>query len=457
MIKKIVAGIACFSWLANICAQNPSSLPATISIEDDATADVLLDSAFMYEPLYDSVADSLLATVTDVDTLMSMKPVPASFYVVPPVFVSYILPGDKQDDLAFEPDYTSDNASLRWLEDALSIDRRRKRVLQYMAVHSPSAIYYNVDMLPDPPEKIDIVVDPKKYTLAGIDAMSLNGNNNDIQKPKIGQRHWMKTFASSLQFSQAYVSPNWYQGGNNNVNMLLNLNYNVKLNQKFHPDYLFETTVQYKLGMNSAPDDTIRSYNISEDILQIYSTFGYKAIKKWYYTVNAQFKTQLFNSFTSNTNKLRSAFLSPGELNAGIGMTYNTSNQKKTFALDASISPLSYNWIIVRSDRMNRGAYNIEDGHRTASKYGSSVECKLSWKIARNISLNSRLFAFTDYDRGYADLENTIVFEINRYLTTQVYAHLRYDSHTPFIEEGWHKLQVKEILSLGFAYKYSTI
>jgi hypothetical protein len=43
-------------------------------------------------------------------------------------------------------------------------------------------------------------------------------------------------------------------------------------------------------------------------------------------------------------------------------------------------------------------------------------------------------------------------------LTTQIYAHARYDSQTPKVEgTSWKKLQLKEILSIGFAYKFSSI
>ena len=80
--------------------------------------------------------------------------------------------------------------------------------------------------------------------------------------------------------------------------------------------------------------------NISEDLLQINSTFGYKAARRWYYSLNLQFKTQLFNSYPSNSDKLKSAFLSPGELNLGLGMTYNYQNDKKTFDFNATIAPL---------------------------------------------------------------------------------------------------------------------
>ena len=116
--------------------------------------------------------------------------------------------------------------------------------------------------------------------------------------------------------------------------------YNVSLNQKFHPNLIFDTSVQYKLGVNNAPDDTVHSYNISEDLLQINSKFGLKAARRWYYSVNLQFKTQLLNNYRVNTEDLTAAFLSPGELNLGLGMTYSYENPKKTLTFTAALSAL---------------------------------------------------------------------------------------------------------------------
>ena len=82
----------------------------------------------------------------------------------------------------------------------------------------------------------------------------------------------------------------------------------------------------------------------------------------------------------------------------------------------------------------------------------------MSWTICDNISLRSRLFVFTNYDYAYGDWENTLSFNINRFLSTQIYVHMRYDTSTPECEDrDWHKFQLKEILSFGFAYKFSTI
>lgn len=108
--------------------------------------------------------------------------------------------------------------------------------------------------------------------------------------------------------------------------------------------------------------------------------------------------------------------------------------------------------------KMNETSYGIKEGHKTVSQYGSNAEAKMLWKICDNISLSSRLFVFTNYDYAYGDWENTLSFNINRFLSTQIYVHMRYDTSTPPCDdEDWHKFQLKEILSFGFAYKFSSI
>lgn len=402
---------------------------------------------------YESLSDSLLAEAVVVDTVFSLKPLPRYFFL-PFVFSKHELPDTTP---AFTPNL-SGNQSLRWLEEELAMERSMRRTFQNMVARDPSSVNYVLSELPEPPKEYVAVINPIDNTVTISEKLPEKLEAATVVATEVAKRHWIKTFNASLQFSQAYLSPNWYQGGNNALNAQLNLYYNVKLNPQYHSKILFENTFQYKLGINSAPDDTLRAYNVSEDILQVNSIFGIKAVNKWYYSLTGMFKTQLVNSYQSNTNNLRSAFLSPGELNIGLGMTYNTVNAAKTFTFDASISPLSYNLKICTNSAMNVTAYGIAEGRKAVSKFGSSAECKLSWKISYNISLASRLFGFTDYDRFYADWENTLMFEINRFLTTQIFVHLRYDNKTPRLDDNphWKKLQVKEILSLGFAYKFST-
>ena len=205
--------------------------------------------------------------------------------------------------------------------------------------------------------------------------------------------------------------------------------------------------------MNNAPQDSLRSYSISEDLLQINSKFGIKAAKKWYYSATAQFKTQLFNNYKSNTNDLKASFLSAAELNVGLCMTYNTTNKKKNLSFNLSLSPVSYNLKLCRDiEKVDPTAYGIEEGKHTASEIGSNIEGRLTWDITANISWSSRIYTFTDYDYLQGDWENTLNFSINKFLSTQIFLHLRYDSSKES-HPDWKKWQFKEILSFGFNYK----
>lgn len=390
---------------------------------------------------------------TPQDTVVSLTPLP-SYFFLPAVYDHYDFPDTTS---VADMDYVSDEA-LRWLDDANALGRRMQQLRHRFFFGHPEVGAYIAQELPEAPKQYSAVVDPSNFRVDIIETVTGPADTPTVQAEEVKKRHWIRNFNVSLQFSQAYVSPNWYQGGKNNLNMLGQIYYNVKLNQKFHPNLLFETTAQYKLGMNTAPDDDYHSYYINEDLFQVNSTFGLKAARRWYYSVSAQFKTQMLNSYKSGSPDLKSSFLSPGDLTVGVGMTYNYANAKKTCTFDANISPISYNLRTCISDRLDHTAYDILQTRKTANKFGSNVELKLYWKICYNIYLRSRIYTFTDYKTIQADWENTLVFEINKFLTTQIFAHARYDSSTPTQPDTkWRKLQFKEILSIGFAYKFATI
>lgn len=347
--------------------------------------------------------------------------------------------------------------SYHWLDDYNSSDRILQEVRQQYEIAYPYAVKYNSSFMPEVPKEYRAYVDESKTRIV-FEEMKVDNKGRDITDSNIDRKHWLHTFDANLQFSQAYISPNWYQGGNNNLNMIGHIIWNLKLNQKFYPKYLFEMSMQYKLAMNSAPDDSIHSLNITEDVFQFNATMGYKAARRWYYSANVMFKTQLFNSYPTNSRQMKAALLSPGELNVGLGMTYNYTNSKKTFAFGASISPVSWNMKTCISEDINPTAYGLDPGRKIKNKVGSSAECTLEWKIAYNIIYHSRLFLFTDYDYAYGDWEHTIDFNINRFLSTRLYAHMRYDTSTPKVEgSSWHKFQFKEIFSFGFSYHFGTI
>ena len=79
----------------------------------------------------------------------------------------------------------------------------------------------------------------------------------------------------------------------------------------------------------------------------------------------------------------------------------------------------------------------------------------MTWKMTPNISYRTRVFLFSDYDYFLSDWENTFSFDINRFLSTQIYVHLRYDTSTD-TNTSWRHFMLREVLSFGLSYSWST-
>lgn len=435
----------------------PLAPVATSAIADTTFVNRVIGNTPQLDMPAESVSDSLLRVYNaraDYDPFDMPLSLPAVFFM-PIVYDTYHF----NNPLGIGDDLSSGNEHLRWLEEYDCLSRQMQDRRDYIFHNHPEMVRYNLASLPEAPQQYRAVVNPADYSVSINTELATPIEAPTVATEDVKHRHWIRSFAAMLQFSQAYVSPNWYQGGNNNLNALADIMYNVKLNQEFHPTLLFETTVRYKLGINNAPDDEMHSYNVSEDVFQVNTTFGIKAANRWYYSFTGQFKTQVVKSYKSNSNDLKSAFMSPGELTAGLGMTYNYANKPKTVTFDASIAPISYHLYTCLDSDVDGSAYGIEVGKKTHHSFGSTAELKFFWKLAHNIRFNSRIFAFTDYESFQADWENTLSCDINRFFSTQIYVHARYDTRTPRVadHEDWHKLQVKEIFSIGFSYKFSSI
>lgn len=411
------------------------------------------------EPTTNIALDTLPVGPMSADSLITVyQPRPVrvldAYNFRPVVFDTYTL----LDSVKLAP-YTPNKVSpqaFAWLEQETFNNDLIRRARQNYFISLPQLVRYNERLLPEPPKKYRAEVDPLIAKIV-VKEIPVNEQNLKVDvDATFERRNWMHDFNGTIQFSQAYLSPNWYQGGTNNLNMLIGARFDVKLNPAFYPNLLVETTVSYKLGLNSATDDELRNYSISEDLFQVNAKLGYKAARRWYYSLTGVLKTQFLNNYKKNTNTLQAAFFSPGELNLGVGMTYNLVTPSKAFSLDAAISPFSYNLKTCFNNNMDVTSFGIKTGHKTVSEIGSSGECKITWKLASNIKLQSRLFVFTDYNYVQSDWENTIAFTINKFLSTQIYAHLRYDSSTETEAKGWHDWQLKEILSFGFSYLFSS-
>ncbi len=268
------------------------------------------------------------------------------------------------------------------------------------------------------------------------------------------RRYWISAFESAVQFSQNYVSENWYKGGSSNLNLFTknNLKYDYKKDK-----VQVTNELEFKASVYTAPKDTLRNYKIGDDVFRIHSNVGYQAFNKWYYTFDAEFKTQFFTNYQENERIKQAAFLAPFSINFGLGMTYSKTNASKSIQFNASIAPLSYNLKTAIDPHIDHELFGIPQTVKSQSEIGSNADITLNWKIGKMVTYKTRLFLFTDYDYFLGDWENTLNIQFSRFFSTQLYANLRYDSSADkYAAPKWKRFMLKEILSIGLSYTFST-
>ena len=382
----------------------------------------------------------------------------SSMLYAPLVYDSYQLDaGHKSMPSPNTGELYSLDAGDAWLQEAMENSARTRQLRQRAMIDNPQLVAYNANRLPEAPPEGVIASDPRqgKLTIAP-PQVSVPDDVIPADAPDLKIHNWLHVFNASLQFTQAYISRNWYQGGENNLALLGSINWNCNLNQDVHPNWLFNNALSYKLGIATTHGDSIRNYLINEDHFLFSSQLGYKAVKNWYYSAMLQFTTQFLNNYKTNTRTMTAAFLSPAELNIGLGMTYNYKKaDDRMFTL--AIAPLSYNLKYCRNiTDIDPTRFGIDAGHHSKSTFGSNFEAKLLWRFTPNVMLTSRLYMFTNYEYVQGDWENTLDLSISKYLTTQFYTHLRFDRSVAR-DDDWKFWQFKEILSLGVIYRFATV
>jgi len=267
-----------------------------------------------------------------------------------------------------------------------------------------------------------------------------------IQKPKF----WDYSGDGYLQFLQNYVSGNWYKGGESNYSMVgsvtLNANYNNLSRLKW------ENKLELKLGFQTSRSDTLHKLKTNNDMIRYTGKLGLQASKRWYYTLQLLAYTQFTQGLKSNDRKVYSDFMSPFNLNLGIGMDYTVEALGKRLKGTVNLAPLSFNFRYV--DRKNlASSYGITGDHHTLEDFGSQITSNLTWTISDELKWKIRFYFYTTFKRTEIECENTISLSISRYISANIFLFPRFDDS----DDRDDKLgywQFKEYSSLGFSYSF---
>ena len=268
----------------------------------------------------------------------------------------------------------------------------------------------------------------------------------EVKKPNF----WKFKFDGHLQFLQNYVSDNWHKGGESNYSVVgsttLELNYNDK------DRVTFENKLEMKLGFQTSRSDTVHKFKPNNDILRYTGKLGLQAHKRWYYTLQLLAYTQFARGLKANDEKVYSDFMSPFDLNLGLGMEYKVEAMNKKLTGSLNFLPLSYNFRYV--DRLALStSYGLDEGKHTLNDFGAQLTIDLEWKMADQISWKSRLYAYTSYKRALVEWENLFTLQVSKYIAANLFLYPRFDDSGKR-DDGMGYLQFQEYSSLGLSYTF---
>lgn len=279
------------------------------------------------------------------------------------------------------------------------------------------------------------VIDVKPQTVAEV----------VVQKPNF----WVTKGSFSTQVTESFFSPNWYQGGINNLNLLSMLTLEANYNNKRKVQW--DNKLDARVGFYQNQGEDIQS---NQDLLRLTSKLNLKAIRSWNYAIEAQGNTQMMPHYngSGSDRTLKSRFLAPADASFTIGMDYKKSFKNGSISIYPG--PLSYKMTYVAVKDLAT-SYGLEEGKRIRSDLGSKLEVNFDYKISKNISYKTRFYYFTGrYEYVQMDWENTFNFQVNKYISTKLFFHTRFDDLVDTPHDNWKFFQFKQYLMFGLNYAW---
>jgi hypothetical protein len=302
----------------------------------------------------------------------------------------------------------------------------------------------------------------------------LNAQDTTITKKNIFEQFDKGGYAS-LIFNQISFL-NWAKGGENTVSATGIVSLFAKLKKE---RFAWENTVDLRYGLQNSEEFGLRT---NQDVIDLSSKVGFKALHSFFYTALINFKTQFANGYNyPNDSVVISKFLSPAYLITSLGVDYKPNDEFSLY-----FSPMTGKFIFVSNqDIADIGTYTgepaakdstgkiIKSGRTSKSDFGAYLRVNLKKQLMENITLNAKFDIFNNYtDKNILnrknfdiDSEASVLMKVNEIISVNILLHLIYDHDTkvPLYEYRNSKktqigagprLQVKEVIGIGISYYF---
>ncbi len=279
--------------------------------------------------------------------------------------------------------------------------------------------------------------------------------------------NWKLGGAASLNFSQVSFR-NWAGGGEPSIsgNMFFNAFANYAKDKN-----TWDNTLDLGYGMmRQGTKKTNVLFYKTDDKIDLASKYGRYAFKYWYYSAMVGFKTQFTDGYKSITDSTRiSTWMAPGYLNIALGMDFKPvfeNHPNVSFSL--LIAPLSGRVTFVLDSALSaEGAYGVDSCKTFRPEFGGYVKAEFKIDFLKVFTYTSKLDLFSNYlikpQNVDMNWDNMLTIKISNWFSASLNITLAYDDDidVPIDRDGdgvcesvGKRLQFKELLGLGFTYKF---
>lgn len=270
---------------------------------------------------------------------------------------------------------------------------------------------------------------------------------------------WTKGGVFGVNFGQVHLE-NWQGGGQSNISA----------------NSLFSMFRNYKKGKIAWDNSFDAAYGIvsldgaafikSDDRIELNSKYGrqFKNNKKLYYGGLVNLRTQFAPGFNSEDGGLLSRIMSPGYLTGAIGIDFKPNANLSVF-----IAPVSYRGTFVMDDNLNViGAYGVDTNSSLRNETGGLFRAKFQKENIfnlKNVDLKTQATFFSNYFESPQNIDILwdvlISMKVNQYISATISTSFVYDHDIllPLVDDAGveftgRRVQFKEVLNIGFNYKF---
>lgn len=279
---------------------------------------------------------------------------------------------------------------------------------------------------------------------------------------------WKRGGVFAINLAQTSLT-NWAAGGQNS----LSINGLFSVFANYHRDKnVWDNSLDVGYGLLKQGKNY--DYMKTDDRFDFLSKYGRQAFKNFYYSGLLNFKTQMTEGldYKSDTSRI-SDFLAPAYFLGALGMDYKPNSNFSAF-----LAPLTGKITIVNDQQLaDAGAFGVTpatydnlgniltNGKKSKSEFGGYLRViytnnAFKTEFLKNVSFTTKADFFSNYLHNPQNIdvnwENLIAFKVNKYISVNINTQLLYDDDIHIVVDGKSapRIQFKEILGVGFSYKF---